>query len=527
MNTAQRFLYRVFVLSFLIGVIPGCTGLADAPADQTASADGVSGTVFGEGYSLIAERYIEPVAINQLAMDGLGALSDADPSLAIDAQGGKIQIKAKDLYFREFPAPGRNDAESWGILTAQVIRTSQDASPTLKAMSNGKIYETVFDGALGNLDRYSRYATAEEAREHRADREGFGGIGMHLSLIDGVTRIVAVMPETPAERAGLKDNDVITAIENEPIKGLELRDVVRRLRGPVGSTARFTITRHGLAKPQEFLVRRERIIPTSVIYRREGNAAYVRITRFNQGTARSFGEKLALARKEIGPGMTGVIVDLRDNPGGLLDQAVAVTDSLLKGGQIVSTRGRHKGSFQQYEASDNDLANGLPMVLLVNGGSASASEIMAAALQDDGRAIVIGSNTYGKGVVQSVYRLPNEGELTLTWSRFHAPSGYNLQDLGVLPTICTSEVKGGEIQALLQAVREGRTQTKTTLVTWRREALPDEATRNTLRANCPATRRGGGETDNDLVVAQAVLADEATYAAALRQSSVPELARRQ
>ncbi len=524
-HSARHLLSRVVVLSALVAIIPGCSGIGDSGRRDATATNGLSQTVFSEGYSLIADRYIDPVAVNQLAMDGLTALSDADSELAIDSTGGKVQVRANGVYLREFQSPGRNDADSWGQLTVNVIASSQDASPTLKAMSKEKIYEAVFDGALTKLDRYSRYASPDEARDHRADREGFGGIGMHLSVIDGVTRIVAVMPETPAERAGLKDNDVIVAIDGDPIAGWELRDVVRRLRGPVGSTAKFSVTRHGMPEPLKFSVRRERIIPTSVIYRREGNAAYVRITRFNQGTARSFRERVVQAREDIGPEMTGVIVDLRDNPGGLLDQAVAVTDSLLKGGRIVSTRGRHRGSFQQYDASDNDVAEGLPMVLLINGGSASASEIMAAALQDDGRAIVLGSNSYGKGVVQSVYRLPNDGELTLTWSRFHAPSGYNLQDLGVMPTVCTNELKADQVAELLRTLREGRIGTKATLANWRREALPDEETRTRLRANCPASRRVAGEDDHDMTLAKAILEDKALYSIALRESSLPELAR--
>lgn len=515
-------LMRILVLAVLGAAISACASLAgDRGIKANAELDDV---VFTEGYSLIYERYIRPIAVRSLAMDGLHALSDVDSGLSVDSKGGKILLRSKAKTVREFVAPARNDASGWGELTTSVITASQTVSPRLAAADPEKLYETVFDGALGKLDRYSRYAGAEEAREQRADRDGFGGIGMHLGSENGVTRVVAVMPETPAERAGIKDNDIIVSVENKPIAGLELRAVVGLLRGPVGSVAHFTLKRAGVDKPIEIAVKRAHIFPTSVLYKRDGDAAYIRITRFNQGTVDSFREKVQQARHEIGAELSGLIIDLRDNPGGLLDQAVAVTDSLLGRGRIVSTRGRHRGSFQKYDASGKDITQGLPVIVLINGGSASASEIMAAALQDDGRAVVVGTNSYGKGVVQSVYRLPNDGELTLTWSRFHAPSGYNLQNLGILPTICTNTA-ARSARALLKAVRGGKTGVATTLATWRRRAFPDAKTRKTLRAVCPSARaRTRRNTDLDMKVAEAVLRDRGLYAVALKQSSVPEIA---
>jgi len=523
-RSAGRILMRVLALAGFLAAMTACAGLAEGPKFTTIR--GLDGEVFSEGYSLIAERYIEPVAVNQLALDGLGALNEVDSSIAVVATGGKIAVNANQHTVSEFVAPPRDDAEAWGVLTAAVVEAGQDASPNLRALRAEKIYETVFEGALAKLDRYSRYAGAEEARNERADREGFGGIGIHLSVNEGVTRIVAVMPGTPAEEAGVKDNDVITRVEGEPIAGLDLRDVVKRLRGAVGSIARFTLMRHGLAEALDVEVRRRLIIPTSVIYRPEGDIAYIRITRFNQGTANSFRRAAIRAKREMGSNLRGMVLDLRDNPGGLLDQAVAVADSLLGGGRIVSTRGRHRGSFQQYDATGHDVTEGLPLVVLVNGGSASASEIVAAALQDDGRAVIVGSNSYGKGLVQSVYRLPNDGELTLTWSRFHAPSGYNLQDLGVLPTICTSTPKA-DPKLLLQALREGHSDTAMTLATWRRAARPEEEVRKALREACPAGAHPDDDLDRDLNIARTVIEDQALYALALKQSSIPELARRQ
>ena len=522
MRVITSALVRAIVLSVFVTGIASCAGQAGGPT-LVAERQGVNDEVFTEAYSLIADRYIEPIPLTQLAMAGVGALQDIDSAISIANTGGKVIVRANDSVVGEFSTPSGNDATAWGDLTAAVVRTGQRASPGLRQTDPEKIYEAVFDGALSNLDRYSRYAGADEARSERADREGFGGIGIHLSVDDGITRVIAVMPDTPAAAAGVKDNDIIVSVEGEPIHGLELRDVVRKLRGVVGSLARFSVEREGVKEPLQFAVRRELIIPTSVIYRRENDIAYVRITRFNQGTARNFREFIAQAREQMGSRIAGVVLDLRDNPGGLLDQAVAVADALLRNGRIVSTRGRHRGSFQQYDAAGDDVTDGLPLIILVNRGSASASEIVAAALQDDGRAVLVGSNSYGKGVVQSVYRLPNDGELTLTWSRFHAPSGYNLQDLGVMPTICTSKLKGNAGD-LLRAVREGRSDTAAVLLAWRREALPNEKTRKSLREACPAAASPSGKEDRDLEVAKALLHDRSLYSLALKQSSVPELA---
>ena len=227
---------------------------------------------------------------------------------------------------------------------------------------------------------------------------------------------------------------------------------------------------------------------------------------------------------DYGANLKGVILDLRDNPGGLLDQAVAVSDLFLSSGRIVSTEGRHPRSFQRYEAHGGDKLSGKPLVVMINGRSASSAEIVAAALQDLGRAVVVGTNSYGKGTVQSVFRLPNDGELTLTWSRFHAPSGYTLQDLGVLPNLCTSDARQ-TADAIARNLRDGRLQTAKTLEAWRQEAQPNETRRQQLRASCPQNK----DTDTDRVreteVARRVLDDTLLYSQALKLS-VPEIATR-
>jgi carboxyl-terminal processing protease len=233
------------------------------------------------------------------------------------------------------------------------------------------------------------------------------------------------------------------------------------------------------------LLSRAHVVPETVVYHPEGKVAYFHIYGFNSDTAESLEREIAHAKSEIGAGnVTGYVLDLRSNPGGLLDEAVAVSDLFMQKGRIVSTHGRHPDSHQYFEATAGDMADGRPIVVLVNGNSASASEIVAAALQDSGRAVVVGSNSYGKGTVQTVLRLPNSGELTLTWARFHAPSGYTLNKLGVLPSICTTGHSPSELVAELEHNR-----LRPIPVAERNALKPtDTAEMEKLRKTCPQVK---------------------------------------
>ena len=268
--------------------------------------------------------------------------------------------------------------------------------------------------------------------------------------------------------------------------------------------------------PLSIAITRALVIPETVVYRREGDIAYFRIYNFNEDTAGSLRREFENARNDIGGQMRGLILDLRADPGGLLDQAVAVADLFMNGGRIVSTHGRNPDSHQYFEATPGDIANGLPIAVLINGNSASASEIVAAALQDSGRAVLIGSNSYGKGTVQTVQRLPNNGELTLTWARFHAPSGYTLNHIGVLPSICTN---AGDEDAtdLLSQLSSGKL--RPVPVAARNSASPDDtAALDKLRETCPAYK---SERAVDVQVALRLLTRPRLYAQAISLAQLP------
>ncbi|HSR56498.1 MAG TPA: S41 family peptidase, partial [Alphaproteobacteria bacterium] len=367
----------------------------------------------------------------------------------------------------------------------------------------------------------SRYIGLRSARDSRAQREGFGGIGVRLNFDGDLPKILAVHPDTPAAASPLRAGDIITHIDGLPIKGLDRHDVVWSLRGLEGTPVTLLVKRENHPAPISATIRRMLIFPPTVEYERKGAIAVIRITSFNQRTARDLEKVITDFAWESGPAVRGIVLDLRGNPGGLLDQAVAVADIFLRSGSILTTGGRHPESVQRFSATGRDLANGMPLVVLINGGSASAAEIVASALQDRGRAVVIGTNSYGKGTVQNITRLPNDGELILTWSRFRAPSGYILDELGVFPNVCTAGLLAlTPDSGLKQRLQSMISSAATTLAQWRTLTQPGESRRSEIRKLCP---NDNDMHEIDLRVAREILQDRALYARTLGMSS-PKLA---
>lgn len=491
--------------------LAGCAG----PAEPEAAKQQAKGDwrIVDEVYSHIYERYIDPVSLDEVTLGGLKGLSGIDSNLDIKRDGGVVWLIANNKSLAEFPLPRQNDSRGWSALTMAVLEAGRKASAKLRDAPTERLYEAVFDSALAGLDRFSRYATAEEASDHRAFRDGFGGVGIRIRMEDGMVRVVSVTPDMPADLAGVRAKDIIARIEGEPTTGLKLRQIIKRLRGRRGTMVKLSITRDNEAQPIEMMLVRRHVVPSTVIAQQENGVLHIRLSRFNQRTAATLATAVNQAREELGSGLRGLVLDLRNNPGGLLDQAVRVSDLFLDSGRIVTTEGRHPGSFQRYDARQGDILEGRPIVVLVNGRSASSSEIVAAALQDLGRAVIVGSNSYGKGTVQSVFRLRNSGELTLTWSRFHAPSGYALHNLGVMPSVCTSGLKESARETV-DRLRRGQGVARATFTAWRAHRLPDKKGASDLRATCPSSVDTGGEKDVELEVARMVIADASLYARA-------------
>lgn len=473
--------------------------------------------MFEAGFEDIDAVYIEQPDIGSLALAGLQQLSTIDSEVTARRSGNKIDLLLKNQIAYSRTVDSDFDAEDWGDLTADVLSEATDDSEKIKTAPIERVYEAMFSGVVGKLDQFSRYASAQNARENRAARDGFGGIGVRISVEDDQVRVISVMHYTPAERMGLKNDDIITQIDGQSTKGLNQQQVVDRLRGPVDSKVDITVTRAERADPLVLSITRAHVVPETVSYRREGDVAYFRIYSFNSETSDSLKRAVADAEQEIGPRLKGLIIDLRDNPGGLLNQSVAVSNLFLREGRVVSTHGRHPDSHQYFEASGDDIAEGKPIVVLVDGNSASAAEIVAAALQDNRRAVVVGSNTYGKGTVQTVLPLPNQGEITLTWARFHAPSGYTLHHLGVLPSVCTSIYRSAD-----EVMRDLGTGRLPQVPTDRRNAVKADDTGGleALRKTCPAR-----EQDNpmDVEVALRLVSTPDMFASAVRLAEPPQL----
>lgn len=482
--------------------------------DAAAFPRDAASEIFSAGYGSISERYIEPVTPAALALEGMRGLSAIDPELTVGRSGDTIVVSSGDRLVARRPAPGDDDVEGWAALTSEVSAMGRRNSDELREISEEKLYEAVFDGMLSNLDIYSRYAGAEEARDNRAKREGFGGIGIRFRITGERVLVSHIMPNNPAAKAGLKRGDVITHVGAVPLAGLAKGEVTALLRGKVHSKVELTVERKGSDRLLRFEIERKHIVPTTVTYGHENGIVFLKVTSFNQRTSRSIAEKMKKARKTLGDELKGLVIDLRGNPGGLLKQSVKVANLFLTQGNILSTRGRHPDSVQHYEADGRDIAEGLPVVVLVDGKSASAAEIVASALQDRGRAVVIGTASFGKGTVQTVIHLPNDGEVTLTWSRLMTPSGYLLHGLGVFPDLCTSGVSGNVHGVAAELIAE-RAKFAPTRSAWRKTGAGGEDRRRELRASCPAQRR---RLPVEAEIARQVIADREIYRRALYES---------
>ena len=307
----------------------------------------------------------------------------------------------------------------------------------VEPVNDRDVIENAINGMLQGLDPHSSYMNLRSFRDMQVQTRGeFGGLGIEVSQEAGYVKVISPIDETPAARAGVKPGDLITHINNTTTQGLTLQEAVDQMRGERGSNIRLTIRREGTATPIELSLTRDVIRPQVVRARLEGgDVAYVRLTSFNEQTEVGLRRALATLRTQSRDGLKGVVLDLRNNPGGLLDQAIQVSDDFLDQGEIVSTRARRPEDAQRWNARTGDIAQGLPVVVLVNAGSASASEIVAGALQDHRRAIVMGVKSFGKGSVQTVMPLPGNGAIRLTTARYYTPSGRSIQATGIEPDI--------------------------------------------------------------------------------------------
>ncbi len=342
----------------------------------------------------------------------------------------------------------REAAKQVQTLPVEELRTftevfSRIKSDYVEAVDDKKLLQDAIQGMLAGLDPHSSYLEPEGYKEIRVGTEGeFGGLGIEVTMEDGFVKVVSPIEDTPAAKAGLKTGDLIIRLDDKAVKGMTLNEAVKYMRGKPGSDITLTVAREGNNKPLKFTLTRSVIKIQSVKSRiLEDGFGYVRITQFQSNTADNLKDALVKLKSQNKGELKGLVLDLRNNPGGVLNAAVAVSDAFLTKGLIVYTDGRIPDSQLRFNATPADLLNGAPMVVLVNGGSASASEIVAGALQDHKRAVIMGTKTFGKGSVQTILPMSNGSALKLTTARYYTPNGRSIQATGIMPDVITEEAK--------------------------------------------------------------------------------------
>jgi carboxyl-terminal processing protease len=341
---------------------------------------------------------------------------------------------------RFLPAAFAQDAgraETYRLLTLFGDVFERVRAEYVEPVSDRDLVENAINGMLTGLDPHSNYMNAKSYRDMQVQTRGeFGGLGIEVTQEGGFIKVISPIDDTPASRAGVKPGDLILALDGKTVEGLSLNDAVDKMRGPPNSSIKLTIRREGVDTPLELALTREVIHIQVVKSHLEGDdIAYVRVTSFSEQTDAGLRKAVSELKQQAGGKLHGIVLDLRNNPGGLLDQAVAVSDDFIDQGEIVSTRARHPEDSQRWNAKGGDITGGLPMVVIINSGSASASEIVAGALQDHLRAILLGGRSFGKGSVQTVIPLTGGGAMRLTTARYYTPSGRSIQGLGITPDV--------------------------------------------------------------------------------------------
>jgi carboxyl-terminal processing protease len=322
----------------------------------------------------------------------------------------------------------------------------------VRPVSDSELMTAAIQGMVSSLDPHSAYMDAKAFNGDFAiqTKGEFGGVGVEIQMDEGLVKVISPIDGTPAAKAGIKSGDRIAAVDGQPIAGMSQDDAINKMRGPAGTKITLTILREGEKKPFDVTLTRAVVQVDAATWRREGDIGYIRLPGFNEQTADGLEKAVRALKKQIGPGIKGYILDLRNNPGGLLDQAVQVSDDFLPSGEIVSTRGRRPDDTLRYDAKSGDITDGKPVVVLINAGTASASEIVSGALQDHKRATIIGMTSFGKGSVQTILPLEGGGALRLTTARYYTPSGHSIQAEGIIPDIQVAQGDESSIPKLIR-----------------------------------------------------------------------------
>ncbi|NOG69679.1 PDZ domain-containing protein [Roseicella sp. DB1501] len=471
--------------------------------------------VLATALGAVLERHLDLVAPAQLGLWTLRGLAVIDPALQTELQSNTLLLSAPDrlLSARPVPAlPASGPPEAAAPALASALAAMFDAawraSPAIRQAGPEQMLRSGFEELFNHLDPYSRYMTPQEATAARARRIGQTGLGLRLAAGRGGAVVIASLtPDSPASEAGLRLGDQVLAVDGTPLSARDLAAAAALLEGPVGTEVTLRIQR-GRRRFNAYLLR-STVPPETVHARRQEEILWLRLDGFSNATDTRLAELLQEGFSGTVP--RGVVLDLRGNRGGLLGQAVAVASAFLADGVVARTSGRHPDAARTYISAGPDLARGVPLVVLVDGRTASAAEIVAAALSDRGRGVVLGSATTGKGLIQAVVPLPNGGELLVTWSRVLAPRGWPIQGLGVLPALCTSLGAEATAAALAQ-LRRGEAPMGRVLARLRAARAPVPGSEvAALRSACPPAEGRPA----DLATAQTLLEQAEAYDTAL------------
>jgi len=392
-------------------------------------------------------------------------------------------------------ARGANDTSAYSQLDLFSDAFERVRANYVRPVKDSELIDSAIQGMVSNLDPHSSYMDAKMYGDMQITTKGeFGGVGIEVTQDEGgLIKVISPIDGTPASRAGIKTNDRIAGIDGQSIAGLPLNEAIDKMRGPAGSKITLTILREGEKKPFDVTLVRAIVSVDAASYRRESDIGYIRLPGFNEQTAEGLEKAVRDLKKQIGPGIKGYVLDLRNNPGGLLDQAIQVSDDFLSSGEIVSTRGRHPEDTQRYDAKQGDITDGKPVVVLINAGTASASEIVSGALQDHKRATVIGMTSFGKGSVQTIIPLgEGRGALRLTTARYYTPSGHSIQAEGIVPDI---QVAQGDEANVPKLARPSEADLRGHLAG---EPIPPK------RANAPIIKPAPGKKYDDFQLAYAM-----------------------
>lgn len=498
---------RAALLALLLLVAP-----ADAAPDIRPAPEfkvQLAAAVFSTAFGFIQSRSIEVATVEQIALWGLRAVTALDPGLEVERRDGILHLNRGGSSVHQRGAPASDAPGEWGAVAADMTSAAWDASANVRGAGTQGVITAVFEEVFNFLDPYSRYVPPFIASSDRMRRSGDAGAGLEIMQAGGAFVVKTVNADGPGAEAGIVPGDRVLAVDGQPVRGVDLETLLELIAGVEGTDVTLTL-RGRRGGTRIVTVERAVVPPETVFTQRYGDILLIRVTGFSADTDQRLSNEL---ERMLAPParVRGLVLDLRGNRGGLLRQAVAATDLVLASGIVARTEGRNPRANNEFRATAGDMAAGRPMIVLVDGQSASAAEIMAAALADGGRAVVVGSATLGKGLVQTIATLPDGGELFVSWSRILAPRGWPIQGLGVLPQVCTS-LGSDSVSQQIASLNRGISRFAAVLARHRAARAPVSTAETVdLRAACPAA----DGRDSDLAAARTLLNNPTAYTAAL------------